>query len=319
MTVKSATIPIGEIGAFKVNVPIVQVGKGKFPHLGILCGVHGNETSSLLISYLLLKRLLGKVHGKISIVTAANPFAQATNSRVSLTDFYDLNRTGAGKSDGALTERLASKILEYLSSNCSHVIDLHEFEMNTPPMAIYIPSQDDAVDKQILRMIGVFNPTTVWSMNLSTPDEIRYTGSLLSVLINKGIPGFAVETSRLCVVTPGEIEETVNGLISVCKLLGLIQGEYKYTCPVPYKRHVKHSDYAGLWLPEREAMSTISKGERIGKIIGLDLVSEHEISAWTDGILIQVRKPELVQTGTNLFTIGEIDSAVAQKFESIAK
>lgn len=318
MKIRSVTIPVGELGTFRVAIPITQIGTGKSPHLGILCGVHGDETSSLLISYLLLKRLsTQKLHGTISILTASNPIAQAINSRVSVTDFFDLNRTGTGKQDGVLTERLAYKIVEYLSGHCSHVIDLHEFEMNTPPMAIYIPAQDELVDKQILRMIRVFNPVTVWSMNLAAPDELQYKGSLLSVLITKGIPGFAVETSRLCLVTQEEIERVVQGIVDICKLTGIIAGEYKYFRPTPYKRHVKYSDYAGLWLPQKETLCRIKQGEKVGKIIGLDLVSEYDVHAWIDGTLIQIRKPALVQTGMNLYTIGEIDYSVVQKFDSI--
>lgn len=319
MKIHSVAIPVGEFGTFKINIPITQIGTGKSPHLGILCGVHGDETSSLLISHLLLKQLATqKLHGTISILVASNPVAQAINSRVSVTDFYDLNRTGTGKQDGVLTERLAYKIVEYLSSHCSHIIDLHEFEMSTPPMAIYIPAQDELVDKQILQMIGVFNPVTVWSMNLSAPDELQYKGSILSVLIAKRIPGFAVETSRLCLVTPEEIERTLQGIVEICKLTGIIVGEYKYFRPTPYKRHVKYSDYAGIWVPEKEILYRVKQGEKIGKIIGLDLSSERDVFAWMDGTLIQIRKPALVQTGMNLFTIGEIDYSVVQKLDSIA-
>lgn len=312
-------LPIGEIGILNLEIPIVQIGNGKHPHLGILCGVHGDETASLFISYQLVERLSSeKLYGTVSIITAANPFAQSTNSRVSLIDFYDLNRTGAGKSDGTLTERVAYKIIDFVLGNCSHVIDLHEFEMDTPLMAIYIPSQDETVNAQILRMIGVFKPDTVWSMDLSSPDEVRYAGSLLSVLIGKGIPGFAVETSRLCVVSQQDIEKVVNGILEVSRLAGVIQGEYRYAHPVAYKRNVKHSDYAGIWIPEKAIMSQVHAGDKVGTIIGLDLVSQRDIFASDNGTLIQMRRVELVQTGINLFTIGEVDTFASENFKLIA-
>ncbi len=318
MKINHAGIFVGEVGVFKVTIPVIQIGNGKLPHLGILCGVHGDETASLLISHLFLEHLSNlEVHGTISIITAANPFAQSTNSRVSVIDFYDLNRTGAGKPDGVLTERVAYKIIEFVFNNCSHAIDLHEFEMDTPPMAIYIPSSNKAVDKQILRMIAVFNPATVWSMDLSMPDEVRYRGSLLSVLIDKGVPGFAVETSRLCSISQQDIERIVKGLLNVGKLLGIITGEYEYTCPTPYRRNVKHSDCAGLWIPEKTLMSQVGKGDKIGTIIGLDLTSRCEVLSSAEGVLIQIRKIELVQTGFNLFTIGEIDTSVQEKFRFV--
>jgi predicted deacylase len=306
---------IGKIGTLPIDVPIVQLGSGT-PHLAIMCGVHGDETASLVISHLFLKRLLQKAfNGTISIITAANPFAQSTRTRVSWADYYDLNRTGQGKPDGVFSERLAYKLVEFLSG-CSFVIDIHEFEMNTPTMSIYIPSDKDDVDKQILNTIAVFKPSSIWAMNLSTTEEAKYSESLLSVLINRGIPGFAIETTVLASLTLGTIEKVVDGLMEVSKYLGIIDGvSPKKMIPIAYTRNVKYSDFAGIWIPTNSLMAEVKVGDKIGELVMLDLINKIDVCAIADGTLIQLRANALVDTGINLFTIGVKDLAVIEKLK----
>ncbi len=309
---------VGEVGALSIDIPIIQIGNGN-PHLAILCGVHGDETTSLVISNLLLKQLLQKeFSGTVSIITAANPFAQSTRSRVSWADFYDLNRTGQGKIDGVLTERLAYKLIEFLSE-CSFAIDLHEFEMSTPTMAIYIPSEKDEVDKQILNAIAAFKPSTVWAMNLSTSDEAKYSGSLLSILIRREIPCFAIETSVLASLTSEIIQNATNGLLEVSKYLGIIEGVPRKIIPSAYTRNVRYSDHAGIWIPKSSLMTEVKAGDTIGELVMLDLTNSINVCALVDGTLIQLRANALVDTGKSLFTVGVIDSEVIKKFSSVAQ
>jgi predicted deacylase len=125
------SITIGQVGSIAINIPIVTIGSGQ-PHLALLCGVHGDETASLVICSAFAKQLSRcfQLKGSVSIITSANPFAQSTKTRVNVSDYYDLNRTGRGKPDGTLTERVAYKLCEFLST-CSFVIDIHELDMES--------------------------------------------------------------------------------------------------------------------------------------------------------------------------------------------
>jgi predicted deacylase len=297
-------LAIGQVSSLSIQIPIITVGTGK-PHLAISCGVHGDETVSLLICRELMRTLTNNhsLNGSISIITSANPFAQSTRTRVSLLDYYDLNRIGKGKADGSLTERIAHTLYAYLS-NCSFVIDLHEFEMDTLAMAIFIPSGDAALDRKIQRGIAAFSPTTIWAMDLSSSEEVKYSGSLLASLIRSGVPGFAIENSRALSLLPGALQKIADGLIEVCKVVGIIDGEPNQSPAPTFMRRVAFSDHAGIWRPTAQLMSQVQVNEKIGELTALDLFKSTNVLAPANGVLIQLRSPDLVATGTSLFAVG---------------
>jgi predicted deacylase len=301
---EAVSLPVGSVGNLEISVNVTTLGEGS-PHLALVCGVHGDETASLAICRRLVEEVAGlsQLDGKLSIVTAANPFARATRTRVSLSDFYDLNRLGQGSPDGALTERLARRLYEYLS-NCSFVIDIHEFEMETPTMAVYFPSDDAGTGGRIRRAVRAFAPETVWVVNVATSEEGRYSKSLISALMEGGVAGFAVETSRMASIPEKGIEGAARGLLEVARFLGIVKGEARESRPKGFARVVRHSDEAGIWWPEASLRTEVVKGKRIGRLTSLDLLEEAEVTAPEDGTLIQLRRTELVATGTSLFTVG---------------
>lgn len=314
--IKISNLEIGYVGNVAISVPIVTIGEGK-PHIALLCGVHGDETASLILSYYFIQRLKEySLNGSVSIITAANPFAQATRTRVIISDFYDLNRIGQGKPDGVLTERLAYRLCEYLLQ-CSFIVDIHEFVMDTPTMAIYIPSDKMDVDRQNLRGISAFSPSTVWALEVTTPEEAKYSGALLSVLISHGIPGFAIETSRASALSKGDIQKVVEGLLEVAKLMHVIDGEARMSSPSVFSRNVTYSNQAGIWIPKANLMSQVRAKDKVGGLTSLNLNEQLEVFPPVEGVLIQIRSSDLVDTGTALFTIGVSQAEVSNKFRSV--
>ena len=300
----AVSLHVGGVGNLEINVNVTTLGEGS-PHLALVCGVHGDETASLAICRRLVEEVegLGRLHGKLSIVTSANPFARATRTRVNLLDFYDLNRVGQGSPDGALTERLARRLYEYLSG-CSFVIDIHEFEMETPTMAVYFPSDDAGTGGRIRRAVRAFAPETVWVVNVATGEEGKYSKSLISALLEGGVPGFAVETSRMASLGEQGIRGAARGLLEVARFLGIVEGEPRESRPAGFARVVRHSDVAGIWWPEATVMAEVAGGDRVGRLTSLDLLEQAGVTAPEGGRLIQLRGTELVATGTSLFTVG---------------
>ncbi|MCP4524795.1 MAG: hypothetical protein GY833_02600 [Aestuariibacter sp.] len=314
---KISYLDIGHIGSLAIRVPITTIGEGN-PHLAVLCSVHGNETTSLVISRYFVQKLMKQdtLHGSVSIITAANPLAQVTRTRVAFSDFCDLNRTGQGKTDGVLTERLAFKLCEFLST-CSFIIDIHDFGMNTPTMAIYIPGNEINVDHQNLEGIAAFGPSTVWALKPTTTEEAEYSGALLSVLITRGIPGFAIETSRGTALSQKDTWKAVEGLIKVTKLVGIIDGKPEMSLPPAFDRNEKCADQAGVWIPTVALMSRVRENEKIGEITSFSLVEHFDVLSPQDGTVIQLRSNARVDTGTNLFTIGTENVEVSKKFQAL--
>ncbi len=308
-----SSLDIGHVASLAIRVPITTIGKDS-PRLGILCGVHGEETSSLVIARQFVRQLLkfDELAGSVSILTATNPFAQATRTHTAASDLLDLNRHGQGRSDGTLTERLAHTLRDYLS-NYAFIVDLHEFIMATPPLVVYVPCSQPEIDRHILPAIAAFRPACVWM------EEPRYSGGVVSTLIKDGIPGFGVETSRLAELSWATIHEVADGLIEVAKLVGVLEGQPRTSAPPAFILKIIHSDHAGLWIPRATLFHQVKPGESIGDITPLSLIEDIPILSQTEGTLMQLASKALVDTGTDLFAIGVNDPELTMKMRSISQ
>jgi len=318
LSLKTALLEVGDAGGMNVRIPFTTAGEGR-PRLAITCGVHGDEFASLIICRDLLDALHGlRLKGSIHVVTAANPPALATRTRVAANDFLDLNRVGRGDARGTLTERTAAALFEFLSG-CGFVIDLHEFLMDTPPMAIYSPARDPDVDQRIIEGISAFGPTVVWSMNHASEGEAKYASTLVAALASAGTPGFVVETSRPCALSADDARAVVRGLVGVARLAGVIEGEPTFRAAPAYARAVRYADGAGVWRPESSLMSEVKAGEKVGELTRHDLVGREEILSQADGTLIQMRSADVVDTGASLFTVGVADARLSSRLDSAAR
>ncbi|WP_437515987.1 succinylglutamate desuccinylase/aspartoacylase family protein [Sorangium sp. So ce1099] len=300
-------IEVGEASSLTVRIPVVGIGTGE-PVLTCICGVHGDETTSVAASQRLVEQILAcpEIRGTVRIVTAANPMAQAVRRRTAPIDMIDLNRCGQGSAEGPLTARLASAIFNLLLDS-DLVIDLHEFEMDTPTMAIFIPSGDLALDDTILAHIATFAPETVWAMNFRHPEQAHYNDSLLAAVLSRGIPGFAVETSHALLASDEVIDAVASGIWRVAQKLGILAGEPVRSRPTAYRRREVTAPSAGLWIPRKRTLERVAEGEAVGRLVALDLMTSVEVISPGDGTILQTARRTVVATGSSVFALGTLD------------
>lgn len=300
-------LEVGDVSSLSVRLPVVTLGSGR-PILTCLCGVHGDETTSVAAVYRVVERMKthADFHGSIRFVTAANPLAQAVRARLGPVDLLDLNRCGRGMSEGSLTKRVAH-VLGGLLGESNFVVDLHEFEMETPTMAIFVPSGEPPLDNMVLSQISAFGPETVWAMDVARAEEATYRGSLLSAALAAGVPGFAVETSHAWIAADSAIDAVAAGLVRVAQRLGIVQGTPRLSQPVAYRRQEMTAKSAGLWLPARQPLQRVEAGSSVGRIVGLDLVNSTNVKSPVDGIIVQIARRTLVGTGSSVFALGIVD------------
>lgn len=312
--ISSDRLDVGYVGSLPLNVPVTTIGRDS-PRMAIICGVHGDEPAGVLIANEFKHRVQNEsLLGSVSIIPTANPLAFATKNRITISDHLDLNRVGVGDPEGTLTERVANVLFNFLLK-FSFVVDIHEFLMETPTLSIYIPAQQVETDRKILTGIAAFAPTTVWSMNLTSSEELKYGSSILSALIRRGIPGFAIETSQRADLSSCDIEETAIGLIEVAKSCGVIDGKSRFVVPPAFTRRVTYSPYSGIWYPKAELLADVGVGDVIGSVTMLDLINEGTITASVAGTLVQLQKQDIVDTGKSLFTVGVRDLETDTKFQ----
>ncbi len=297
---------VGFVASLPIRIPVVSIGSGQ-PILSVLCGVHGDETASLIASHRFMKRLSAErsLQGTVRIITSANPVAQATRSRVTFSDSENLNRAGKGKPDGRLTARLAHTLCDTLSDS-TLVIDLHEFGMDTPTMAVHIPSEDAATHQTILQNIAVFGPALVWAV----PQD---STSIVGALIELGVAGFGVETSNAMSVTDEVIASVADGLYRVAQNLGVVEGAPAASPVTAYDIRLVTAERSGLWEPTRSIFDAVDEADVIGGIVPLPLIDDKEpVLAPGAGTILQLARRRLVDTGTDLFTIGQTNPQITE-------
>lgn len=103
---------------------------------------------------------------------------------------------------------------------------------------------------------------------------------------------------------PGALQKIADGLIEVCKVVGIIDGEPNQSPAPTFMRKVAFSDHAGIWRPTAQLMSQVRVNEKIGELTALDLFKSTNVLAPVNGVLIQLRSSDLVATGTSLFAVG---------------
>lgn len=305
-------LDVGAAASLPVRVPVVSWGRGE-PILSILCGVHGDETSGLFAVRRLMEQLrtTKRFAGTIRIVLSANPLAQAVQMRVTPIGFGNLNRTGRGRRTGDLTERLAYALFEFLSDS-TMVIDLHEFEMETPAMGVYIEGASGEMGRSIINHIAAFAPSWVWVV----PDD---TTSLVGALMEAGVPGFGVEGSPALLMDEEAIDRIAEGLYRVAQCMKIVEGASWTAPPVTaYNTTMVRADGAGIWKPTSSVLDRVACGDEIGHLIPFPLTDEKAVSAPCSGTLVQLARRSLVSTGTRVAAVGAVNQKVTGVLRSLA-
>ena len=136
------SIPLPDFGTLKVNLPIISFGEGN-PKVTIICGVHGNERSGLLVINKLIQSLDLK-KGQIVIMPSANPIAQALKIRDfpnMLDSHINLNRCFPGQLNDEYSLTIAKTISENVADS-DLIVDLHTFSLPCPLVGILADGPD---------------------------------------------------------------------------------------------------------------------------------------------------------------------------------
>lgn len=297
-------LKIGEVGTLDINLPIIRIGSGT-PKVLLICGVHGDETSSLLVIKQLLENLKLE-RGELSIIPAANPLAQGLQLRECPIDLQDLNRNFPGNTQRGFTDRLAALIFAQ-AKNCDLVIDLHTFSDPCPIVAIFMNHGSKTVKDKTLDLIRIFNPEVVWQLSTKSRHEKQLSSSLGPKLAEAGIFNFAIEMPSHSRISKEQIKQITTGLLqtfSQIKMLKQKSTSARNNIPI-FERQQVYANVSGLFFPRQNLMSTIKQNQIVGEIIRLQDFEKTTIKSPHTGRLIVLKDPNFVRTGDVLFTIGK--------------
>lgn len=316
------SLTLGSVGFLNFSIPILKYGSGKAsePTIVITCGIHGDEHAPLCVVKYLVEYLKSTyINGTVYIIPAANPAAQLDNKRVSAFDYKDLNRLGRGNKKGSFTERTLALLFDFIQElNPDLVINLHDFEMQTPVTAVYMNAGSEEVRRKTLEAINAFSPEMIWVIDFSQTQDASYQRTLDTALSEANIPNFPIETTQLAFLSDEEIERTAQGILNVIAYLGISEPFSLSKTPAPaFSRNEFTSPYAGLWQPDVSLlMQPIEVGMKIGTLTVFPDFEQQPVYSPSSGVLIQYRQRQLVATpGVSLFSLGEPDEQIITKFE----
>ena len=265
----------------------------------ILTGIHGNETTGLLVLHELL-RDLPQVSGTLQIIMAANPLAVIEQKRASFVDQLDVNRIFPGDIHGTMTQRIAAKLIDFLKQS-GLVIDLHSFEMDTPVMGIMVNSSLNDKNKELME---IFSPRQVWVIQPNHEVEQQFGKSLSAVLNEHGIPNFALETTRAERIPIEEITTCVEGLKRVISFFMTITHPTN-RAKIPFFSRTKVSaPESGIFTPHARLSQHVKKGEMLGTITLLPECKDCIVHAPHDGVVMQLMQHKFVLLGEEIAAIG---------------
>lgn len=294
------TIKIGKIGLFKVALPYFVIGSGKPAGL-IVALQHGGESASLLVIKQLIKEQK-KLKGTAIILPVVNPFGQIFGQRNEIIEGKDLNRSFPGNEKGDFTGRLAARIFS-LSKKADVVLDLHNFSRLSPVMAGFTAGKKEN-QKEVIRLLKLFNPEVVWQTNPDQGEDKRFKGTLDEALAKANKPSIFIETPNISRVTRGQIERVKEGILNVFEGYTRQTVKTKREIPVFQAKYI-YSDQAGIFTPKVKPLEKIKKGSILGGITLIPEFKEVLIESPYNGVVLTIKPQEVVRLGSKIGSLGE--------------
>lgn len=301
-----ARINVHDAGGMAIHLPIVDIGPGA-PRMTVVAGIHGDEPSPLLLVDRFVTALRDvELRAGIRIVAAANPPALLQRSRWSSWDDEDMNRVGDGQDGPALTRRLANAVCEAATGSVL-AVNLHNFVMRTPLLAIDPPGLSAARRERHERYIEALDPHVVWVFE-DTPEGVRtFSTSLDAALEARGVDTLAVEMADLPELDEPLLARAISGLMrlgAVCGCLDAAERPLRRTT-VRVHRRLMRSPGAGIFEPVAPLASPVEEGEVIGDIIPLERPGDRvHVRSTGSGWLIQRLGRRFVRPGDMIAAIG---------------
>jgi predicted deacylase len=181
------------------------------PTVGLVAGVHGDQTTGVETVHRLVARLRGTLAaGTILALPVANPYAYQARSRHSPVDGHNLNRLFPGDPDGEFSAQLAFAIYDRVVRRCDYLVDFHS------------GGKDGTVDYGYF--YGDGGLARAFGCQLLLPGP-AYPGALSPLAHAAGINVMASELGGANQRNEHYVQRGVTGAVNVLRSLGMLPGE----------------------------------------------------------------------------------------------
>lgn len=271
-----------------------EFGEGS-PKVFFTAGLHGGEATGIyaaerIITFLQENPLL---KGSVKVLPIGNPAAFRRMQRTSPYDELDLNRSFPGRPDSVPTLALANVIWEE-AQDASYIVDLH-------CCGVYAASYTLAVYED-------FEFAKELSTRLAIPRVIKSGGTrgqLFTDACAAGIPAVIIELpggGQGGVIDVSAGDECYEALVGLLRQYGMVEGEPNNPEPKFYGplQPVSCANN-GLWMPKLKPGTPVVKGDVIGHLDGVEIVSP------VDGTTMMMRPPSYVFKGMPLASVAALE------------
>lgn len=299
-------IPVEDAGGLAVLLPIADLGPTP-PRLCVVAGIHGDEPSPLLVVDRFVTALADcRLTAGIRIVAAANPPALLQRARWSNWDDEDMNRVGDGHGEPSLTRRLAAAVCD-AAEGCRLVVNLHNFVMRTPLLAIHPPGLEGERRARHLGYLEALDPHVVWVFGDTFDDHRMFASSLDAALERRGIDALAVEMADLPELDEPLLARAIDGLMRLAGVVGCIEPPSLplRRTTVRVQRRLLRAPGAGVFEPLAPLGGAIEEGDVVGELVPLERPGERvAVRAPVGGWLIQRLGRRFVRPGDMIAAVG---------------
>ena len=298
-TVASVGLPVDEVLKIRKN-SIFPDRDDCGKRISIVTGIHGDELEGQYVCYELIHRINQAkeyLTGTVDVYPAMNPLGIDSITRGIPAFDLDMNRIFPGTKDGAMTEYLASEIMNDIKGS-DVCIDIHASNIyltEIPQVRI-----NELHREWLVPLAEKLNIDFIWIHSNATVLKSTLAFSLNSI----GTPTLVVEMGVGMRITKSYCDQLVDGIFNLMKDMGIWRGPVK---PVRKPMISAGSDdvaflnatSAGIFVQEAVHGQYVRKGDLIGKICDpLEGIVRDKVLSPVDGILFTIREYPVVDEGS---------------------
>jgi len=301
----------------RIETTVHRYGTGEGPTLYVQAAQHGREINGTE----LLRRLHGRltadsgptIEGTLIAVPVADPL---TFDRVSYTTpepidsaAPNMNRCWPGDPEGSIHERMAARLWDEIES-ADAVVDLHTGSPEMITHTVYRRGDDDS--RKLAEAFGT-DLLLAEAAGDDADDEWdarNFDGKLRVAASREGIPSITPELGSNKQLDERAIETGLDGLLAVCRHLGLLAGDPDPWDGVRARNHlgrVRAAD-SGLFVVDEniELGIRVEAGDSFGTVYDPTTYEPlQEATADRAGVVYSITQESTVTAGQTLVGIAE--------------
>lgn len=305
-------LTVAERPAHSLDMPLTLInGAHDGPLIAITAGIHGTEYVGIAAALDLIRSIDPQdVSGGLVIVPVVDipGFEWRSKCTCPIEDDYigtqNINRLFPGKVDATIAHLISHTLFSQVASKANFIIDLHGgdiFEYIKPCTMAYTIGKEDFDDK----VVGMARASGMkYCIKRSTEGR---RGGLVVECANLGIPGIVIESGDHGVIEESKVSLALDSTINILRYLKVFEGEAKQH---PEPKFIKgmvtiRAIKGGVLRSLVELGSSVSAGDKLGEIQGLDGSVVESLISPVSGFLIQWSCNPSVTSGESVIEIAE--------------